>query len=489
MARPKAIGYARISRLAGRTRGENNSIEEQRRVIAEICAAHGFDLKLMIEEEDVSGATFDRPGWKRAVSMIVAKDADVIVSYDLDRISRAPAPVTWYAVSEVEEAGGQVFDRTGQISVTDANAEILTMIRSMMNDHENRKRAERAADNVRKAIIEKRAHLSAPFGYVKPGKGARLKVEQGEAAIVREIFERRADGWSWPRIADALNAGPVKPRPYKRHGQIRQAGWKPAHLRTMVSNEVYLGTAFNGKALRVPGAHPAIVSPQLFAKANRVQGRKFSGPSEGYLLSGLVRCASCGYVMAHTRGSARDGAPRYYQCQQRTCKSRVSVPAVQLEDLAREQFASLVAELPEYEAVADDVALIEAEAALAQAEGHLARMLDRFGSLDLDQSEQQIIEGQIEAARKARRDAADRVERERHAANGIDLPTSLTVDSFDAEPVEQRRHLLALVFGCFVARKAATWREDVGQRVRVFRRDQAPTNSTALIPFVAALDW
>jgi hypothetical protein len=51
------VRYGRISRLNGREKGANVSIEEQARAIEAIAATHGLELfPEMISDEDVSGS-------------------------------------------------------------------------------------------------------------------------------------------------------------------------------------------------------------------------------------------------------------------------------------------------------------------------------------------------------------------------------------------------------------------------------------------------
>jgi Recombinase zinc beta ribbon domain len=80
-------------------------------------------------------------------------------------------------------------------------------------------------------------------------------------------------------------------------------------------------------------AHEPLVTPELFARANRTKGTRHASPSDGYLLTGLVRCSGCGSAMAHQQ---RDDG-RYWRCRSAQhgdgrCAKPANVPADQLDE-------------------------------------------------------------------------------------------------------------------------------------------------------------
>ena len=81
------------------------------------------------------------------------------------------------------------------------------------------------------------------------------------------------------------------------------------------------------------------MSDALARRARRAKGVKPLGPSEGYLLTGLVRCHGCGYAMDHAPVSGR----RYYRCRPEQhgdgpCSEQASVPAEDLEEWVAAEF-------------------------------------------------------------------------------------------------------------------------------------------------------
>ncbi len=93
----------------------------------------------------------------------------------------------------------------------------------------------------------------------------------------------------------------------------------------MLDHEAYTGTlVWGAKAkdgappVRVEDAHPAIVSKRDFQKARKLLASRApkkmnpAGASSPYLLSGLVKCETCGKAM--TAAEAKSGRYTYYIC-------------------------------------------------------------------------------------------------------------------------------------------------------------------------------
>ena len=156
-----------------------------------------------------------------------------------------------------------------------------------------------------------------PYGYqegLRAGRSAkkrpRLEPDPPADAVVRRIFDMVLHGRSILDVAKTLNAEGIPTARGKR--------WLKTTVHTMLENEVYTGalvwgiTAKDGAPpVRVEKAFPAIVSKREFRRAKRMLGsraprsahpRRVSSP---YLLSGLVKCETCGKAL--TASEAKSG--------------------------------------------------------------------------------------------------------------------------------------------------------------------------------------
>ena len=117
----------------------------------------------------------------------------------------------------------------------------------------------------------------APYGYRKVvvrDQGLRrykLELDPPAPETVRTIFVLRLEGAAEFEIAAELNASGANPPTVGR--------WETRHVRRILGSEVYCGTAVAAKrdmanpetAVRVPNAFPAIVTPQEFDRAQRME--------------------------------------------------------------------------------------------------------------------------------------------------------------------------------------------------------------------------
>ena len=182
------------------------------------------------------------------------------------------------------------------------------------------------------------------------GPRNRLELVDDEAVVVRYIFRLYLhDGLGIRLIARRLNEEGLRTR--------RNRPWSMVSIRDILRNRAYLGT-YQRLGVRVPGTHPALVSPDDFRRVQeRLSDRRTNYSPRtvsGFLLSGLVICDSCGNRMigvsrrqAWTRrsdGSEQVASYRYYQCESRTNQGICSYNtqrADELEETVRRQLSEL----------------------------------------------------------------------------------------------------------------------------------------------------
>jgi hypothetical protein len=114
-------------------------------------------------------------------------------------------------------------------------------------------------------------------------------------------------------------------------------------------------------------------------------------------------------------------------------------------------------------------------------------LADRLG--EMSESEQALFDAQLDHARAGLRDAEDELAQARMQARSADLPPMLSADVFDSAPLPERRHWISLVFRCVVVRRGVGYREPVADRARILLVDDAPADSTHLIPYIVGLSY
>ena len=187
----------------------------------------------------------------------------------------------------------------------------------------------------------------APYGYdrVKLDKGHTLAINEKEAEMVRLVFHLYVDeNMGAANRSHKLNELGAKPRKSER--------FAPTAIRQILSNEIYIGklrwghkrvikVMENGKVVKkqprnpnyevIDGKHPAIISEELFYKAQEQKGRKTKEAVDTELkniFAGLIKCKKCGGAIAmriHRANGKRYREDRYYCRTGRYCANKSSI--------------------------------------------------------------------------------------------------------------------------------------------------------------------
>jgi site-specific DNA recombinase len=276
--------------------------------------------------------------------------------------------------------------------------------------------------------IDRGAHIGpTPFGYARNHDGT-LSVDPMAGPIVSEAFAICArDGL--PAAIDFLSE------------RARDRSWSTFTARRFFSQRVYLGQVAYGDHVRA-GAHEALVSRAVF-EAVRHQlgdGERTRRPKEGFPLSGVAVCGSCGASMVGGRGGA--DARRMYRCSKR-CAAPAVTSAVPLEEhvvaFLREAFQH-----PGMRVGGKSPNLDAAEAALLEAE----QELDAFAS---DLSARRLLGDSYHRHLQQRVDALEQAREQLHAVmaaaedSAVVVPEELWDDLTPAELSDVLRSTLASV--------------------------------------------
>ena len=96
--------YERLSR-DDELHGDSNSVVNQKKMLEDYAAQHGFTNVRHYTDDGYSGGSFDRPGWKRMVADIEAGKVGVVIAKDMSRIGRDYLQVGLYTEVMFREKG------------------------------------------------------------------------------------------------------------------------------------------------------------------------------------------------------------------------------------------------------------------------------------------------------------------------------------------------------------------------------------------------
>lgn len=171
--------------------------------------------------------------------------------------------------------------------------------------------------------------VPAPFGYINGEKTYIPDEEGGTADIVREIFERYANGEKQREIASSLGQRGVR----TKRGNLPENRW----IDYILWNPCYIGKIrwshdgaravskrdyTNENIMIIDGHHEPLISMELWNKVQdmlKLQRQSYPKYAKSqqpiqYMLKGLVRCSACGGVMSMSSTRSGKSKNRSLQC-------------------------------------------------------------------------------------------------------------------------------------------------------------------------------
>lgn len=463
------VGVKRVSKRGRRNTDDWMTEPQQIELCEGYAESRGDYIGIWVDETDsVSGGTVDRTGLKQALSLALSDDYDGVIVAKANRFARTrrageglildlvEAGKSFVAVyNNLDTAGGKL-DR-GQEVYLDA------LLRHAQWERED---AMANWEDVRHRHTAKGVAVHPCYGYEK-GPDRVLRPIRAEARTVVRIFEMRAAGRSWAKIADELNRRGI-PSP----GNSLE--WYPQAVTGIIHNRKYLGELRYGDAFN-PKAHKPIVTMDLWeaAHAVKVSGSGDVNEAMYYMLAGMVRCAGCGGRMTGVNITGGSGpvkvTTRYYRCRKRyswgVCPSPCQVNADQLEAAVVADFERRTLHRLKASSRKRNAALDNAVAAVEQARAELRAYNQRTAAAREALGDEDFEEGlnlrvaDVEKAQEAESEA-------RAAVIGVKLPASLRDDWATMEDTD-RGALLSRVYYCVAVRRAFG-NQSVEQRMRLW---------------------
>ena len=416
-----------MSRVGGREGEAFVSPSEQAQRIADACARDGLKLVQTFEELDVSGgaAIAQRPGLSKALELIEAAEADVVVVAYFDRLVRSVARQA-EILERVEQAGGSILAvDVGEVSSASASKWLSASLLGAVAEYHRRVTAERTQDAKRRAV----ARGVPPFPNVPPGYRRKpdgsLERNPTEASAVARAFEMRAKGATVMEVREFLRSRGVE-RSF--HG-----------TQALLTSRIVLGELRFGDLVNT-NSHPAIVDAEVWHAVQRMRSPRGRRAKSERLLArlGVLRCGTCGARMVI--GSTDQNGKRHYlyRCPPvGDCRRRVTVSADLAEHVVVEEVRRLLKGVRGSASVAGGVE--GAERDLDRSEGELDAAVRAFSGLDdVEAARARLLE-----LREARDEARERLARLRAAAQPA-LTVSASGD-WDLLTLGEQRDLIRAV--------------------------------------------
>ena len=321
-----AIGiYTRVSSQGDREEGRFHSHEEQAERAAALAVAKGFVPGPVFRDNNVSGALApeQRPGMGALLEAIDRGELVGIAAYALDRLSREPSHGD-ALVRRVTAAGGVLLAPDIPEAIDSPTGEFTFAMLLGVAKLYRRTAGARFASAKERSIMAGIPVGRMNFGY-RRREDRRIERNPETAPHVRELFERRAAGDGWTRLARLLE---------ERTGRH----WSEEGVAAITRNRLYAtGRLTYGDIVSEWDAGTIVDEPLWHAAQRKGPSTRAPRPDAQvvWLLTGLLKCGSCGYNLSP--GSTNSGRPdkpkrRYYRCVNRRCNHKARARAERLED-------------------------------------------------------------------------------------------------------------------------------------------------------------
>ena len=351
MANLKLVKIGLYARVSSDKQAQEKTINSQIEEIINTARSQGKKIEpdLHFIDDGVSGASLERPGLDRLRDKALAGEVTDIYILSPDRLSRKSAHQV-LLIEEMKRLGATFLFVNRQIGDTPED-QMLLQIQGVVAEYEREKIMERCRRGKLYAAKQGKVNVlgGAPYGFyyqkVTETQDATYLIHPQESLVVKEAFSLYCEkSFSLAAIAKHFTSQAYLTRTGK-------TTWERSVIWGMLRNPAYKGLAAYRKTKRVKRNKktkssleskyclrselssprdrpkeewiyipvPAIVNERTFELAQQklkhnVKHSPRNNKKNNYLLSGLLRCKTCGYSIYGKPASNSKYKRLYYRC-------------------------------------------------------------------------------------------------------------------------------------------------------------------------------
>ncbi len=352
----KTAIYARISRSDDSL--HHISIDHQIKGITDYCNTHGFTIKKIYKDLNISGSTMDRPAFTEMMNDVDAGIIDTIIVKDLSRFGRNYLEVGKYLdeiflINDIRFIA--IDDNYDNKGLMDEFAAFKNIFNEMYLK-DIRKKIKTTFDY--KAKTKLLNSRPGAFYGLTIDKDGQYIIDEEAANVVRRIFFLYIEGYSTKSIANQLTRECIITPGYYRYMKYSDQSsltkhkykWKDCTIYKIITNEEYTGKIINRKYIynkgkRILNPNPVIIEhglPQIiddktFNKAREIRLNRPKKKDKVYInpYPNMVQCGCCNKVMRYTFSNSMN--QYFYVCSR--CKTRIYINDLKhilIEDIKRQ---------------------------------------------------------------------------------------------------------------------------------------------------------
>lgn len=316
----RAIIYTRISQDQT---GEGAGVERQEEACRQLAASRGWEVVGVESDNSISAYTGkERPAFERALTAARNGECDVIIAWDIDRLTRSIRDLL-RLIDDVTDHGVGVITTQGDIDLTTSTGRMIaTILAAVAAQEVEHKAARQRLANAQKAKAGGKTKGVRPFGY----EADQTKILPAEAEAVRKAAKDVVAGVSLSSIAREWNeAGftTTQRRTNPATGEKEATSWSASGVRYILTSprytakRVYTPKPKDGEKaepVTYDAAWPAILDEHTFDTVGEVlRSRGVDTRPDGLTSGGmrhmnlLAKIAVCSCHSTPVRSTTRKG--------------------------------------------------------------------------------------------------------------------------------------------------------------------------------------
>lgn len=304
--------YTRVS--TERQSQEGFSLEAQHDQLIAHINTHNMQLFKVYSDPGVSAKNLKRPGVQEMIRDLKDGLFDAVIVHKLDRLTRNISDL--YDLIELfNKKGIQLISLSENIDTSNPMGRMFVFLMGILAQMYRENLADEVTKGMRKRAEKGMHNITVNlYGYER-GENGELLVKEEEAKWIRYIFDQYLSGAGSNAIAKSLNEFGVR--------RNQGARWDRHKVFMALRNHHYTGkihwkSVKDEKAVIREGAHAAIISEDIFERAQRMAERRKGGlvskNSYEYVYGGILRCANCGAKYSGKFTKYGDTTYRRYDC-------------------------------------------------------------------------------------------------------------------------------------------------------------------------------
>ena len=205
--------YIRLSREDDDKVHESESIKNQKSLLMQYIKENDLRVYDIYIDDGYSGTNFNRPGFQRLINDIEHKKVNMVITKDMSRLGRDYIGTGEYLEKYFPEHDVRYIAITDDIDTfLDNSNNDIAPFKAIMNDFYAKDISKKIKSSLKAKMKEgKFVGGRTPFGYIRdPENKNHLVVYEGQAEVVRRIYQMSLEGMTYFKIAKTLTNENVK---------------------------------------------------------------------------------------------------------------------------------------------------------------------------------------------------------------------------------------------------------------------------------------